>query len=89
MGLSERRMGVDKGPSKQTMSEAVITAVAERENTNICNLQSPLFDSIDPDALDSLFRNSGGQVTFSYLDYVVTVDSERNVALTKQHKSSH
>lgn len=89
MGLSERRMESDKGHTPTTMSEAVVTTVAERENTDVCNLQTPLFDAIDPDALDSLFRNSNGQVTFKYLDYLVTIDSDRNVALSDLSESGH
>lgn len=85
MGLSDRRLESDKGQSEQTMSEAILSAVAEREDIEVCKLQTPLFESIDPDALDTLFRNSGGQVTFEYLDYLVTVDSDRNVALSEQH----
>lgn len=85
MGIPDRRLELNKGGDEQTMSEAILTAVAERENVEVCQLGTPMFDSIDPDALDSLFRNSAGQVTFEYLDYLVTVDSDRNVALSEKN----
>lgn len=85
MGLSDRRLESNKGQPEQTMGEAILAAVAEREDTDVCELQTPLYESIDPDALDTLFRNSTGQVTFEYLDYLVTVDSDRNVALSEQN----
>jgi len=56
------------------LSEAVIVAVAEEEGVDEQELDSLLFEVIDPDALDSLFRNSAGRVQFDYLEYKVTVD---------------
>jgi len=56
------------------LSEAVIVAIAEKEGVDEQELDSPLFEVINPDALDSLFRNSGGRVQFEYLDYQVTVN---------------
>jgi len=56
------------------LSEAVIAAVAEAEGVDEQELDSPLFEMINPDALDSLFHNSAGRVQFKYLDYNVTVD---------------
>ncbi|MEF8799480.1 MAG: HalOD1 output domain-containing protein [Halolamina sp.] len=82
MEISDRILEPNKGNPEQTMSDAILTAVAEREEIDVCNIQTPLFDSIDPDALEALFRNSPGQVTFEYCGYLVTVDSDRNVALS-------
>lgn len=84
VGISDQILESHKGDSEQTMSKAILTAVAEREGIDVCNLQTPLFDSIDPDALDALFRNSAGQITFEYNDYLITVDTDRNVALSEK-----
>jgi hypothetical protein len=89
MGISDRKLESANGPLEQTMSEAILTAVAEREGVDVYNLQTPLFDSIDPDALEALFRNSSGQVTFEYRDYLITVDTDRNVALSKTTGLGH
>lgn len=67
--------------SGRTLSEAVLAAVAHREGVDEQDLRSPLFDAVDPDALDSLFRDTPGRVTFEYSSYTVTVDHEGNVEL--------
>jgi len=67
---------------EQTVSEAVLTAVAEREGVEETELDTPLYDAIDPDALDALFQNRRGHVSFQYAGYLVTVDHDRNITLT-------
>jgi len=62
-----------------SVSEAVLTAVADREGVGLDELATPLYDVIDPEALDTLFRNGSGRVTFEYMDYVVTVDHRGTV----------
>ena len=65
-----------------SLSEMILSAVAEREGVDVDELKEPLYESIDPDALEKLFRDSTGQVTFEYLGYEVTVDHERIVEVT-------
>ncbi|WP_266079958.1 HalOD1 output domain-containing protein [Haladaptatus caseinilyticus] len=66
-------------------SEAVIRAVTAEEGTEF-QLDSPLYDHIEPDALDSLFRsdqerpNRHISVEFDYCGYTVVV-SARTVEL--------
>jgi hypothetical protein len=64
-----------------TPSVAVVEAVADREGVAPEDLQTPLYERLNPEALDSLFRGSSGSVTFEYLEYVVTVDSTGTVEL--------
>ena len=64
-----------------TLSEAVLAAVAEREGVREDELEPPLFDAVNPESLDTLFRDSTGTVTFEYAGYDVTVDSEGQVRL--------
>ncbi|WP_117594850.1 HalOD1 output domain-containing protein [Haloprofundus halophilus] len=40
----------------QTLSEAVVSAVAEAEGCSPLDLHEPLYDWVDPDALDAVFR---------------------------------
>ncbi|MGQ3413057.1 HalOD1 output domain-containing protein [Natrinema sp. LN54] len=74
----------------EPLSEAVITAIADSEAIDSLELADefgPLYDSIDPTALDSLFHATGdtgrsvGSVTFEYARYQVTVDQTGCVAL--------
>jgi hypothetical protein len=67
--------------TERTVSEAVLTAVAEREGVAEHELRPPLYDVINPEALDALFREATGSVTFEYLGYRVTVDSDCTVTL--------
>ncbi|WP_135851630.1 HalOD1 output domain-containing protein [Halorussus salinus] len=67
----------------QPLSAAVIDAVAEAADREPAELGTPLYDQIDPDALDNLFsdRHNGmprgsGHVVFTLLDYEVTVYSD-------------
>ena len=70
------------GQSGERLSTVIIETVAEREGVSALVLPEPLYETIDPEALGSLFQDSSGQATFYYLDYRVTVDHEHNVAVT-------
>ncbi|WP_324760581.1 HalOD1 output domain-containing protein [Haloarcula sp. GH36] len=62
-------------------SEAVVQAVAEAAGTDPTELP-PLYDQVDPDALEKLFRNpSNGVVAFDYHGYTVVVRSDGTVLL--------
>ncbi|WP_224449102.1 HalOD1 output domain-containing protein [Haloprofundus salilacus] len=65
----------------QSLSEAVVFAVAEAEGCTALELDEPLYNWIDPDALDAVFRLSREEVTadrlFSFRAYgreVLVVD---------------
>ena len=71
-------------------SEAIITAVntcLERDGRDLSLAeQTPLYNAIDPDALDSfisLADSSIQQVSFTYLGYTVTVTGDCAVHLTR------
>lgn len=77
------------GPD-QSLSGAVVEAIAansELDALEIADEFGPLYDVIDPSALDSLFRPTGtadrsvGRVTFEYASYRVTVDHTGRVVL--------
>ena len=65
--------------AEQTLSEAVLEAVAEIEGVDSSELSEPLFSVIDPDALDTLFQTSNGILTFSYHGHVITVEASGKV----------
>lgn len=67
---------------EETTSDAVLTAVARREAVSKHELPVPLFEAVDPEALDVLFRNTRGELSFEYLGYAVTVDHRQNVDVT-------
>ena len=70
---------VDESPSS-----TVIEAVAAEMGVQPTELPEQLFDAIDADALDSLFRGRermDGKVTFSYCGYIITVTSDGTVTV--------
>lgn len=62
----------------QSVSQAVIDAVAAAEDTRPTELTPPLYDVVDPEALDRVFagRASVGKVVFNYNSYEVSVDAD-------------
>ncbi|WP_369680798.1 HalOD1 output domain-containing protein [Halorubellus sp. JP-L1] len=69
--------------TKSSICQKVIEAVADAERTDATDLVPPLYDAIDPDALESLFDNDGarGKVVFNYMTYEVSVFSDGYVSV--------
>lgn len=71
-------------------SQSVVEAVAEAKGVDPMELSPPLYDVIDPEALDQVFAPTSmegrmeGQVTFSYNGYEVTVFGDGSVAVEKR-----
>jgi hypothetical protein len=74
-------MGTDDSEVTLSPSEMVVHEVAEQEGVPPEALDQPLYDAIDPDALDSLFRGETGQISFEYHGYDVTVAHSGTVSL--------
>lgn len=64
-----------------SLSMRVVEAVAESTGVEPTQLQPPLYDVINPEALDSLFRNGDGSVTFSYCGRTVTVTNQAEITI--------
>jgi len=61
-------------------SERVVERVAAESNRDALELP-PLYDAVDPDALDALVEGlSEGEVEFCYAGYEVSVNSDGAVA---------
>ena len=67
----------------RSVSRAVIDAVAAAEGTPPTELTPPLYDVIDPEALDKVFagKESLGKVVFNYNSYEVSVEADGYVAV--------
>ncbi len=63
------------------LSTAVVRAVADREGVDPIELDEPLYEVIDSEALDELFASGDGSVTFEYYGYEVTAHSDGQVDL--------
>lgn len=83
-------MGTGVSPSHK-----VLTQVASSEGVSPTDLEPPLHDVVDPDALDRLVESSGFRSTddvvtveFPYRGYLIRVDSTGAVELTSaDHRS--
>lgn len=74
-------------PLQQPPSQTIIERVAQAENADPLDLELPLYEAIDPDALDALFEptneglRSNGQIIFDYHGHTVVVASDGTVTL--------
>ncbi|WP_277555746.1 HalOD1 output domain-containing protein [Halobaculum limi] len=60
---------------------AVVTAVGAEAGVELSDLKPPLYEVVDPDALDTLFQDTTGTVSFEYHGSVVSVDHTNAVTL--------
>lgn len=73
----------------ESLSTDVITAIADHEGVDPVQLDHPLYEVVDSDALDALFpvqRDSTespiSRLSFSYNGYEVHVTSDRDVRVS-------
>jgi len=70
------------------LSVAVIQALAEARGVGIDEIEQPLYDVVDPDALDRLFTDRGradvmGRVVFEFDAHEVTVHSDGDILVRR------
>lgn len=70
------------------LSEAVLQTIADAEGVDPADLEAPLYEALDPDALDALFRTDVGSVTFGYHGYTVTVFADGTVDIESRGTAS-
>lgn len=69
---------------QENVSQKVVRAVAQEKGMSETEIP-PLYEAIDPDALNTLFKQSRqGQLSFDYSGYVVTVWNDGDVLLQPQ-----
>lgn len=68
-----------------TISGAVIEAIAEAEGTDVIELSPPLYEVIEPEALEHLFdgHSTLGKVVFTYNGCEVSVFDDGYVSVEK------
>lgn len=78
----------DGWDSKQSLSEAVVYAIAAEEDVKPEELAQPLYPAVDPDALNSLFRTDEGEVAIRYLDYEIVARAGGTIEVTSADSSN-
>lgn len=76
--------------NNESMSMNVVRAVADREDVDPIALTPPLYESINPDALDALFPPQSERtdqaiksITFRYHGYTITISRDGQITLQK------
>ncbi len=64
-----------------TLTQEVVSAVARAEGIDPTAVEPPLFEAVDMEAMERLFRDTRGRLAFEYKDYLVTVSSSGDVVL--------
>ncbi|WP_158055393.1 HalOD1 output domain-containing protein [Halorussus halophilus] len=87
-------MTIDERPAQASLSERVVTTVADAKGVDVAELE-PLYHHVDPDALDQLFQTTvggvertNGSVTFTLDGVRVTVTSDGECFATLPPESS-
>lgn len=72
----------------ESLSESVIEAVADREGVDPMDLTAPLYDAVDPEALDAMVQNdakyneSSLRIEFQYYGYTISVSADGSVQVS-------
>ncbi len=64
----------------ESITVAVVTAVTEATGTKPT---TPLYEFIDPDALENLYQHASPEVNFKYIGYNVTIHPDRTVTVSE------
>jgi Halobacterial output domain 1 len=62
----------------ESITETVVRAVTEAYGMEPA---TPLYEAIDPDALEALYQHGSPEVSFEYIGYYITVHSDRTVSV--------
>ncbi|WP_227376328.1 HalOD1 output domain-containing protein [Haladaptatus halobius] len=64
------------------LSDLIIQQVADAAECDPCDLP-PLYEAIDPDALDALYRHGSPAVEFDYAGYHISIAAEQMISIDK------
>lgn len=85
--MTNQRGGTSRAaPESDSLMTTILEVVADREGTDVARLP-PLYEAIDPDALETLFEPTRegatrtGRLEFTYCGYVVTLVCDRDGTL--------
>lgn len=71
----------------------IVEHIAAQQGVDPIDLDSPLYDSIDTDALETLIESARDSpqnscsVEFPYHDYIVTVDETRSISIREKESA--
>lgn len=77
---AECRMNMD-GYADQRISFRVIEAVAEVKGEDSMEMRPPLFEAINPEALDAVFQSGSISISFEWDGYTIEIDGSGSIAV--------
>lgn len=65
------------------LTDRVLAALAEARDESPLEFETPLYEAIDPEALNAVFRSGvhGGRVEFTYLGFRVIASADGTIEL--------
>lgn len=79
-----------------TLSTTVIHALADCMGVDVTDSRLSLYDAVDPDALDALFRprydgtpRTGGRLSFVVNDHYVTIETDGEILIEPPENSRY
>lgn len=91
-GVMAQSAVVERSAQKKTVSEKVVSAVAEEIGSDPQSLE-PMYSVIDPDALDTLFETDGfgpsrspNRLSFTYSGCEVVIVGDGSVTVSTQRQ---
>ena len=82
---SQPEPSIRTAPTDTTsITAAVVTAVTEANGTKPA---TPLYEVINPDALEDLYQHGSPEVNFEYIRYKVTIHPDRTVTVSELNTS--
>lgn len=84
--------GTSVTPVQCSVSQSVVDAIARAEGVDPVELTPPLYEVVDPDALNGLFDDThhygrlDREVVFTYKGYEVTVDGDGSVSVGRRNE---
>lgn len=83
--------GTTTSTDADAVSEAIVTEIADAEGVSPLDVSPPLYEAIDPDALEAVIASmqsqpteQGGRLEFAYSGYDVTVTEDSSVAVASR-----
>ncbi|MFH5800589.1 HalOD1 output domain-containing protein [Haladaptatus sp. CMAA 1911] len=64
----------------ESLTATVVRAVTEAKDRKPA---TPLYEAINPDALEDLYRRGSPEIRFEYVGYSVTIHSDRSVTVSE------
>lgn len=72
---------IQSGEGREMTTMSVCLAVAEKEGIDPVDLREPLYNTVDPNALNILGENPSCGITFEYIGYEITVKKNGDVII--------